>query len=325
MKEIGGYIEFETYYHQMLHSDGIKLNCGRNCLAYLILARHIKKITLPYFMCDSVRDVCKKYGVVVRYYHVDSAFLPEQIELVDDEWLYLMNYYGQMTIEQIKTYVGKYKRVIVDYAHAYFEEPVPKIDTIYTCRKFFGVSDGAILYTNAEEPQIEIEKDESYERMRFLMGRFERSASEFYSESVSNNHIFVDAPIKKMSKLTCNLLHGIDYKRVKKRRTENFAYLAEHLENVNQLNLRRVEGAFAYPLMLLDGAEIRKQLIASKIFISILWPNVLQELPEDALEYQMVNNILPIPCDQRYSVADMEYVVDLIEAHITEVKEGKRN
>ncbi len=63
VKEIGGYIEFEKYHGKMLHSDGIKINCGRNCLAYLILAREIRKLVLPYYMCCSVLELCQRYGV----------------------------------------------------------------------------------------------------------------------------------------------------------------------------------------------------------------------------------------------------------------------
>ena len=38
MKEIGGYIEFEYFHGKEYHENAIKLNCGRNCLAYLIEA-----------------------------------------------------------------------------------------------------------------------------------------------------------------------------------------------------------------------------------------------------------------------------------------------
>ena len=42
MKEYGGYIELDTYRLPMLHEGSIALNCGRNCLAYLIIAKRIK-------------------------------------------------------------------------------------------------------------------------------------------------------------------------------------------------------------------------------------------------------------------------------------------
>jgi len=76
MKEIGGYIEFEHYHGKQFHEEAIKLNCSRNCLAYLIKLRDIKHIYVPYFLCDSVLNVCKKYGVEVSFFNIDENFLP---------------------------------------------------------------------------------------------------------------------------------------------------------------------------------------------------------------------------------------------------------
>lgn len=72
------------------------------------------------------------------------------MRLADNEWLYLVNLYGQISNEEIHEYVKKYKRVIVDQANDYFAEPLQNVDTFYTCRKWFGVADGAFLYTNKE-------------------------------------------------------------------------------------------------------------------------------------------------------------------------------
>ena len=48
MREIGGYIELEHNRNPMLHEECIKLNCGRSGLAYIIEAKGIRKIALPY-------------------------------------------------------------------------------------------------------------------------------------------------------------------------------------------------------------------------------------------------------------------------------------
>lgn len=301
MREIGGYIELDTYSGHILHNDGIKLNCGRNALSYLIKAKGIKKILMPKFMCDSCDKVLSDNGVDVKYYSVGMNFKP--IISHREDWLYVVNFYGQLSNEYLSS-LGD--RVIIDNAQAYFQNHIPGIDTLYTCRKFFGVADGAILYT---DKTIDIaEQDESFERMHFLLGRYERSASEFYSEYVVNNHFFKNEPIKKMSKLTENLLHGIDYDFVKKRRTENFAYLDGQLKEINKLSLTIPEGAFMYPLYIGNGAEIRKELQAKKIFIPTLWPAVFNICSENEPEYDMANNILPLPVDQRYTIEDMRYI-----------------
>lgn len=317
MKEIGGYIELDTCRHAMLHEDAILLNCGRNALAYLLEAKGIKKLYLPYFLCDSVANVCKKYGVEVVFYHIGENWLPKDLVIDGDAWLYIVNFYGQITREDLARLAAAYRNIIIDNAQAYFDAPLANVDTLYTCRKFFGVSDGAVLYTNSKlERSLEI--DESFNRIHYVLGRYERTASEFYEEAAQNNDIFDNEPIKEMSRLTKNLLRSIDYEYVKQVRTNNFAYLYEKLREVNKLNVRLIEGAFMYPLLIDDGMKIRKQLQQMKIYIPTLWPNVLEECEPDTLEYKFAAEILPIPVDQRYGIEDMEYLVEVIRSVSTE-------
>lgn len=311
MKEIGGYIELEQYKRKMLHEGAIALNCGRNALAYIIQARKIRKIALPYFMCHSVINLCKRLDVEIRFYHIGENFLPKDVDLMESEWLYLTDFYGQLLREDICRISGLYQRVIVDYAQAYFEMPLNGVDSLYTCRKFLGVPDGAFLYTDARLEK-ELPQDESFERMHFLLGRYERTASEFYREYVKNNELFETAPIMRMSRLTENLLRAIDYEQIKDIRTANYDYLAKRLGQINLLHLNHAEGAFAYPFFMENGDEVRKKLIAHKIYVPTLWPNVLEDIPETFYEYQLAKNILPLPCDQRYDEADMEYICKLI-------------
>ena len=312
MREIGGYFELDKYSMPMLHEGAIALNCGRNTLAYLIEAKGIEKIKVPKFLCDTVREVCEKEKISISFYSITRDFLPEELTLEADEWLYLVNFYGQLDNDIIRGYVEKYERVIVDHAQAYFQMPLENVDTLYTCRKFFGVADGGILYTDTKLDR-EIPQDESFDRMGFVLGRFERSASEFYAEAASNNDFFADEPIKLMSKLTENLLHGIDYEAVKLKRTRNFEILHEAFGKINPLKLTVPQGAFMYPLYLENGGEIRRKLQAKKIFIPTLWPDVFDHCDESELEYDYAKNILPIPVDQRYDEEDMKYIMEEIE------------
>lgn len=308
-KEIGGYLELDKYHLPMLHDEAIALNSGRNCLAYLIQKKRIKRIWIPKFLCVSVSDVCMREGCEVCYYSIGIDFTP--ILAPTDDWVYLVNYYGQVNNDRIREYKKQYSNLIIDNVQAYYQPPVEGIDTIYTCRKYFGVSDGAFLYTDAELE--ELEQDESFERVKFLLGRFERTASEFYSEFVSEEEEFSKFPVKKMSKLTDNLLHGIDYEMVKNKRTENFSYLHSSLKGVNKLELSIPAGAYMYPFYIKNGSEIRKKVQAKKIYVPTLWPDVFNLCGENELEYDMAKNILPIPVDQRYDIEDMFYIVDIIK------------
>lgn len=310
MKEIGGYMDFERYDRPMLHEDAIRLNCGRSCLAYLIRARKIRKILLPYFICDSVIRLCREYSLDICFYHVGLDLKSETLAPQKDEWLYLVNYYGQLSAEEIQSYRLVHERLIVDNTQAYFDEPFPGVDTLYTCRKYLGVADGGLLYTDAALDE-ELERDESYSRMSYLTGRFERGAADFYAQSVENNRVFDAQGIKKMSRLTENLLRSFDYDQIRRRRTENCRALAQRLGAYNKLSFTVPEGAFAYPLMIEDAQQIRKELIANKVYVPLLWPNLL-ELPE-CTDRALAESILPLPCDQRYGAEEMAFISDLLE------------
>lgn len=312
MKEIGGYIELDRYRLPMYHENAIALNCGRNALAYLIKARGIKRLWIPRLICSSVPDVCEREGISYSFYGVGKDLLPAQNVIVgDEEWFYFVNYYSQFDNKKISDYVKKYSRVIVDNAQSYFQEPIPGVDSIYTCRKYFGVTDGAFLYTDTVLEE-EIPVDESFDRMVFLLGRFERSAVEFYDQYIANNDLFYDEPIKRMSLLTNNLLHAIDYDHAERTRRSNYALLHSAFEKINLLKLNNSSGTFMYPLKVMDASRIRKNLIADKIYIPTLWPDVFDACEEESDEYGLARDILPLPIDQRYTADEMYYIVNAI-------------
>ena len=312
MKEIGGFLELELNHGSEFHEQGIALNSGRNCLRYLIRARKIKKIWLPKLLCSAISDTCVEEKVAISYYSVDDNLRPVLTEIRNrKDWVYLINFYGQYSGDEIVSYAKECKNLIVDNVQAFYTKPIDGLDTIYTCRKFFGVPDGGYLYTDCILSEL-LQEDESYDRLTFLAGRLERSANEFYSEYRENEQRIDEFPLRRMSKVTQNLLRGIDYEQIKKERERNFSYLHEHLRSINQLELCLPDGPYMYPLMVKDGAEIRKRMQEKKIYIPTLWPNVLESLTHEETEYSLAENILPLPCDQRYGLQEMEYIAKQI-------------
>ena len=313
MQEIGGYIELDTFRGEMLHEDGIKLNSGRNALDYLLKSNSIRVLHYPKFICNSNDRILRNNNVEIKAYSIGKDFCPVITNRSDDEWIYLVNYYGQISVEYISSFG---KNVIVDNAQAYFEKPLDGIAAIYSCRKFFGVADGAILYLNKGYRKLSelnhLEQDKSCKRMRHLLGRYENTASEFYQDYSENESSFCGIPLRKMSRLTENLLRAVDYNHVKERRTYNYIYLHNQFKQLNQLKLSVPQGAFMYPLYIENGAEIRKELQKKGIYIPILWPDVLNKSKKE-LEYDMAQNILPLPVDQRYGEEEMQMMTDEIK------------
>ena len=253
--EIGGYLELEHFDGREYYPDAVALNCARNAFAYLIEARHIHDVWIPWFVCASVEQAAGRYDLDVHRYAVDNRLRPDwsTIELGPEGYLYLIDYYGLLSDDEIREAAARAdNRIVVDEVMAFFHKPVDGLDTIYSTRKFFGVPDGAYLSTDAHIDR-ELPTDESFDRMRFVLGRFERSANEFYQLASDNNKFFITEDIKLMSPLTHNILRAVDYPRVMSIRERNYAYLRTRLDGINGLSVCDHPGPFMYPL-LIEGA-----------------------------------------------------------------------
>ena len=310
-KEYGGFLELDEFSGNEFYKGAVELNCGRSCLAYLLLAGKIKKLYIPYFLCGTVRMCCEAYGVDYEYYPITEDFEPVLRGAGKYDAVYAVNFYGQLSASYLTALKRQYPRLIIDNSQAFFNKPLPGTDTMYICRKFFGVPDGAYLYTD-KRADIEIKQDIACDRMTYLLGRYEKTAQEYYAGYVKNNEYFDNMKLLGMSKITKNILKAIDYDSVKDKRTRNYMELHRMLSEYNQIQAKPAEGAFAYPFLAENADGIRKELIKKKIYIPILWPDVLSLCHRASVEYKYACGILPLPVDQRYSAADMRYIADEI-------------
>ena len=306
MKEIGGYFGLEEFSGKELYHGLVAVNNARNALLYILKARNISKLYIPYYLCDSVYEMCKREGFDYEYYHIDENLLPKfDKHLGDDEYLYVVNYFGQIDRSKVIELKEKFGNIILDNVQAFFEEPIKGIDTVYSCRKFFGVPDGGYVATDARIDG-NLSLDLSMDRMRHVLGRYEGNAGDYFSDFRQSDEAFSKIELRAMSKLTHNILSAVDYNFVRKRREENFEYLDSCLGQKNGLNVKKVVGPYAYPFYCEDGPAVRKQLAKEKIFVATLWPNVIQV--GNSLEKKYAENILPLPCDQRYDKEDMKRI-----------------
>lgn len=310
VREIGGYFGLEGFFGAEYYSDLMGVNSGRNALLYVIKARGVKKLYIPRFLCDSVSELCKREGIEYEEYPVDRDFMPVFTkELRRGEYLYIVNFYGQISNETLCDLHKKHKNIIFDNVQAFFQRPVAGIDTVYSCRKFFGVPDGGYVSTDAvleEALMIDISKD----RMKHILGRFEESGSAYYGDFQNNDESFYEMPLRAMSVLTRNILRGVDYERVRQKRNDNYAVLESALGDRNGLKLKTPDGPYCYPFYCENGMAVKKQLAQKKIYVATLWPNVLEL--NGTIEKNYAENILPLPCDQRYGAEDMKRIIEEI-------------
>ncbi len=308
MKEIGGYLELDEFRGEEYYPEAIAVNSACNGLEFLLKARNIQKLYIPYYLCDSVAELCEREHFQIEFYSIYEDFSPNfSHSLKDGEYLYVVNYFGYLDDTKILDLKKRFDRIILDNVQAFFHKPLYGIDTIYSCRKFFGVPDGGYVMTNAVLNE-EIPSDLSMNRMQHILGRYDvGKASDFYADFLSSENTFRKLELRWMSRLTHNLLKAIDYEKVRKKREENYTFLAKQLNDANRLLDNSPIGPYMYPFYCPNGMEIKKKLAIRKIYIPTLWPNVLKY--DHSLEKDYAENILPLPIDQRYRIEDMQYIV----------------
>ena len=268
MKEIGGYFQLEEMPGEEYYPDLYRVNLGRTALLWLLKSRRCRKILLPYFLCGSVVHTCQENQIETEFYHLNEKLevLYPKEQLPEGEYLYLVNYYGQLSDSRISEYKKIYGNIIVDHTHAFFQKPLKGIDTLYSCRKFWGVSDGAYLSTDTSLTENKT-VDYSAERMKHILGRYEHNAGTYYKDMLENAAKYDGMELRQMSKLTQNLLKAVDYDRAKKKREENYRILGELLPSESIFNQTVPEGPFAYPYFHADGMKLRRYLAEKKIFV----------------------------------------------------------
>lgn len=316
---IGGYFSLELPYNSKgeYHHNAIRLNSGRYCLEYVLRVKKYTKVFLPYYMCDAVLQPINKLGIDYEFYHIDKEFhIAETLHPRKTEVILYCNYFGLMD-EYVKIVAYQYApNIIIDNTQAFFSRPLPGIDTFYTCRKFFGVADGAYLYTD-KKADFDIPQDYSSSRMLFLLERVDKSAEDAFSLYHASEEYLDHTEIKLMSKVTKKIMSSINYNEVITRRKKNYILLDEILSQRNLLHFT-LESSLVpmiYPYLVND-VNMHKILIENKVYVPKYWANVLVWTHGKGFETNLFKRLVPIPIDQRYTEVDMKRILSIINYNL---------
>lgn len=312
MREIGGFFELECYRQPPYYQDGIYLNACRSALRYIIRVLGVKRIYVPIYTCNVVRDAIEQEGCKSISYNLDASLLPA-IEFPTDEFIIYNNYFGVMG-HNVKIMTSRYSNLIVDNAQAFYSNLTGRA-AIYSPRKFFGLPDGGIL-RGKDIPKIDFPQGQSSEVVSHLFKRYDYGAEDAYKDFCQNDKALEKYSIQKMSRLTESLMGNIDYNFVREKRLANFNYLLNKIPTLFPISMNSDDVPLVYPLLIDKGDKLRTKLIEHKVFCARYWPNVIDDIKCMDVEKDISLNLVAIPIDQRYGLDEMSRIVNLITALI---------
>lgn len=318
--EIGSFLELQLPKGRELYNqetDIARLNTGRMGIWHAFRVTGCKRIWLPIYQCDSIRETFGKKGVEICFYHQDNNFNLLDIEATEDDAVLLTNYYGIMSNKRMVELAKPYKHAIIDCAQAFFCIPVNGALTVYSCRKFVGVPDGAyVVGKDAHKFVDEYPQCYSSDTAAFLLKRIEYGCEgKGYEARTLNEHRINTEGCMKMSKLTHTLLDAEDYAYNRQKRKENFAYAHKLFATINKIDPKMYMDEetvpMVYPLVVEDDGLIQK-LFAAKHFQGHWWSYICEEQPEDSFEHWISRYVIPITIDQRYGKEELNYLLNVI-------------
>ncbi|HWW03843.1 hypothetical protein [Collimonas sp.] len=313
---IGGYLELELpqAVHR-LYPDALRFQSARAAFHALLLVGKPKRVWLPKYICNAMPDVVHALAIECSFYDLDPQLgVAPSVVLADGDWLLHVNYFGICGRQQQALSIRfNPAQLIFDHSQAYFSPPGPGLATIYSPRKFFGIPDGGLLLTTLPVAEPEHHDANSLARCAHLLARLYSVPEAGYAAFQQAEQTLDDSRPAAMSPLTRRLLASIDDEVVRLRRNDNFQFLHSRLQHVNRMQIdpADADGPLCYPL-LSAIPDLRKALLAERIFVPTYWPEAASGTAADSLERDMVENCLPIPCDQRYDRTALSRVADTL-------------
>ncbi|MBL0126372.1 MAG: hypothetical protein IPP83_02710 [Flavobacteriales bacterium] len=306
MKTIGGFFELELPLKgRSPHPEAIALSTGRACLMVILDVIRPSMVHVPFHTCDATLEPFKQLKIETRFYALKENLEPASLPILGiGEYFLWTNYYGLCgdLTDRLKQHYAD--RLIIDDTHAFFQGIHPGHWSFTSARKYFGVPDGAYLFTprpiEVEAPRFTaISMDHGMLR---AMGLQQEAFAAYQRYEAC-----LPCAVNRISTVSEGLLRGVDLEATKARRRLNFEFFAERIGHLDHLKLHLASDAvpFCFPF-LPESPMDRAALYTKGFFIPRYWPDAERRNTTGfEVERRLGADLLPLPVDHRYTPEDL--------------------
>ncbi len=327
----------DSIFEYLKDFNSIYMNSGRSAARLLNTMLQGKKILLPSYICDSVIDVYKSSMEIV-YYNIDKRLGIDLEDLLsklsdDIDIVYLMHYFGKVQEESVLSNIiekqEEYHFVIIeDTTHSVFSNPNTIGDyCICSLRKWFPISDGAVLYSKNGLDKVECKgvcRKVSYPKVDAMILKHSQihrrvSCNSTYREIFVEEEERVEQEQDNyfLSEISEILLRCFSVNELISRRKDNCEYLVKNLPDKwkTVFDMGSESVPLALPIYCSERDELREYLINNNIFCAVHWPIHEVSLIKRKDMKEMSESMLSLPIDQRYDKKNMEYLIKVLKGY----------
>ena len=334
---IGGEFDVDLQSLKYIHSgnvclDGLyKYSSGRSALYHILLdvkkRNNISKILLPDYLYSSVVIAAEKADVEVVFYPLNDKLELEEkhfANLYEEKCaVLLINYFGLKNLQKQVAYVRSLNKdavIIEDDVQGFYEFQKELIGVDYkftSLRKTFACPDGGLVKTENLLPEVNtVNKFHQYKLAGSILKSLRKP--EYYDDAVylsmfEKGESMIDDEIAEgMSDMAVDIITKTDIDRLAYIRRRNAEFICDGLESLGLNTILPVTEdkiPLFVPIYLDDRNKVRKYMFQHNCFCPVHWPLEGMNVKKGA---EMAEHELSIIVDQRYTNADMEYILDLI-------------
>jgi len=326
--------------------DVVLTTSGRGALSTILdqVKPKVKNVLLPSYICDSVILPFEKAGYELKYYDVDDNFMPIDMDSIENSnpGMFLhMGYFGFNTNAALHSTIRELKQagvlIVEDITHTLFSAYTRSSCNDYflaSLRKWFGIPSGGVL---ASTHPFNVEKKSIHEafvstRATALQRKAEYLARPTQALKAEFAELFgkaetllnTDVSVYSIDAMSYDIISHIDVNLLTHKRRENYTFLFDRLKECKGLaflgpSLDEQTCPFFFPILVREDRNRLQVMLAKKgIYCPSHWPAPIN-LPEKELllSQSLFDGELSIPCDQRYGLREMEYIVNEIAATLS--------
>lgn len=362
-REIGSFFEQENICikeRKEMPDDGLLhqlVCCGRDAIELALTdieqrneARE-KTCILPIYTCDTVVIPFVKRGWNIRFYKVkhnlqiDKEYFASLLFEEKPSVLLMHSYYGADTLSNVRDDIKKAQN---EFGLIFIEDMTQSLGLygsitgadyyVGSLRKWLAIPDGGFLcgksnidakIGNENKQFVDLKREAQYQKREYLKGDKGVLKDVFLSiNRQAEDLLYQQKEISKMSKYSRELLNMMDIRKNLEIRTENGRFLDDRvreIKNIRPVLESKAQGYLYYPIYVEDRNELQEFLRSEDIFAPVLWPvdSLVEEVLDDETRY-IYDHLLALPCDQRYSVQDMERMICCLKTYEGQCKEDVR-
>lgn len=327
--------QYKTYFYQNAR------NAIEELVFYLYHMRGIENFLMPQYICETVVDAFTRAGVKVCEYRINQELEIDicQIEqkIQKKTCIFIPHYFGIPITDELRDKIADWKSrgivIIEDITMSLLSKEKNKVGygdyIVGSIRKWLPIPDGGFVCVADGQAYVERKKAGSgayanlytivqmMKREYVLGGEKDKTLKSnyrnYYRDAI--DVLFSDYTIREISKLSYNYILNCKYEDILRQRTLNYDYLYNNLRNQKVSCLtKRAKDYCPFMMMIIseNRDKLLKYLIRHDIYCNIHW-NLERATGE--VEKFLSHHMLSIPCDQRYTVQDMERIVQVINAY----------